>query len=505
LSTSPESASARSNVISTAQVLAQQLRAMSEDIQALRGDTELGLADAVRRANDAMSTIARINQQLSTTLPNDPTAAALLDERDNYIEQLSQLTDVRVLAGDHNQVSLFTNSGIQLVGLQASSIGFDAQGNITAAAQWSADPTKRSVGTLVLTSPNGDTVDLIANKSVRSGEIAALLEMRDQILPQAQNQLDAFAAAMASALSDRTTAGAAVTAGAQAGFDIATTGMLSGNTIKITYTDTATSTQHVVTVVRVDDPALLPLSDDFTSDPSDQVIGIDFSGGMAGVVTQLNAALGAAGLQFSNPSGSTLRVLDDGAAGATDVDAVSATTTTTTFASGAAEFPFFLDGNNFYTGAATASGSQRIGLAGRLVVNPALIADLTKLVVYQTSPMTAAGDATRPNFIYDRLTNAALEFSPQSGIGAAAAPFTGSLPAYLRQVISQQGEAADAANSLQQGQDVVVTSLQQRFNETAGVNIDTEMANLLGLQTAYSANARVMTAVRDMLNLLLQL
>ena len=75
----------------------------------------------------------------------------------------------------------------------------------------------------------------------------------------------------------------------------------------------------------------------------------------------------------------------------------------------------------------------------------------------------------------------------------------------MRQVISLQGEAARTARSLAQGQDVVVNSLQQRFNDMSGVNIDEEMANLIALQTAYGANARVMTAVRDMIDTLLRM
>jgi flagellar hook-associated protein 1 FlgK len=126
-------------------------------------------------------------------------------------------------------------------------------------------------------------------------------------------------------------------------------------------------------------------------------------------------------------------------------------------------------------------------------------------VVYQTSPLTPAADATRPNFIYDRLNSASLTFSPGSGVGTAPAPFTGSLPSFMRQVISQQGEAAEAAASLKQGQDVVVNSLQQRFNDGASVNIDQEMANLLNLQNAYAANARVLSTVKDMLDILMRM
>src|SRR5690348_18212274 len=49
-------------------------------------------------------------------------------------------------------------------------------------------------------------------------------------------------------------------------------------------------------------------------------------------------------------------------------------------------------------------------------------------------------------------------------------------PSFVRQIMSQQGEAAANAQNLQQGQAVVVQSLQQRFNDSASVNIDQEMA-----------------------------
>ena len=143
-------------------------------------------------------------------------------------------------------------------------------------------------------------------------------------------------------------------------------------------------------------------------------------------------------------------------------------------------------------------------LRGASRVNAALLADPSKLVSYQIAA-TAAGDATRPNFILNQLTGGVLDFSPQAGIGTAAAPFSGSLQSYMRQMISQQGEQAATADSLNQGQQVVVNTLQQRFADQSNVNIDEEMANLLKLQTAYGANARVLSAVRDMINQLLQM
>jgi flagellar hook-associated protein 1 FlgK len=505
LSASPDSTSARSALLSSAQVLTQQLNSMTQDVQGLRSDAELGLSDSVQKANEAMARIAQINQQLGTANAGDATTANLLDQRDNYIDQLAQLMDIKVVPTDHNQVTVFTNTGIQLVGNQAATLSFDAQGSMTATSHWSADPTQRTVGTIVLKGPNGGDIDMIANNAIRSGQIAAYIEMRDHVLPQAQAQLDEIAAGLSRALSDSTTSGTPQTVGAQSGFDIDIGSLIAGNTVKISYTDNTSGTQRTLTLMRVDDPSALPLSNSTTPDPNDKVVGINFSGGMSSIISQINAAIGGGSLQFSNPTGTTLRVLDDGSANNFDVNAVSATQTATSLTAGGAALPFFTDANVPYSGAINSYASQSVGFAGRITVNANLLADPSRLVVYQTSPLTAVGDSTRPDFIFDQLNNGMLDFSPQSGIGTTAVPFSGTLPGFMRQVISQQGEAADAANNLKQGQDVVFNSLQQRFNSSAGVNIDEEMANLLTLQNSYAANARVLSTVKSMIESLLNM
>ena len=267
----------------------------------------------------------------------------------------------------------------------------------------------------------------MANGTFRSGKIASLLEMRDGVLVEAQAQLDQIAAAMASALSDKTVAGSAQTVGLQNGFDLNIAAVQPGNSIDLTYTDGAGAT-HRVTIVRVDDPAALPLPASATPNANDTVVGVDFSGGILSIVSQLNSALGAAGLTFSN-SGGQLRVLDDGAVNNANITNFSATVTETSLAGGGPELPFFLDRTDLYTGQITSQGVQSLGLAGRISVNRSLLADPTRLVVYQTSPLTPSGDTTRPNFLYDKLTKATLDYAPQAGVGTTLSPFSGSLPA----------------------------------------------------------------------------
>lgn len=504
LATSPDAASARANALSAAQVLAQQLNRMTSDVQLLRSEAEFGLSAAVQQANGALSEIARINVQLAAANRADASTAALLDQRDQHIGLLSELMDIRVVETSTGQANVFTGSGLQLVGVEPARLAFNAQGNVTATTAWNADQSDSELGAIILRSPNGADVDLFSGKAIRSGRIAALVEMRDAVLPQAQAQLDAIAVAMARALSDRTMPGAAVTSGAQAGFQVDVGALSNGNAVSLTYTDNA-NTQHRVTIVRVDDPSVLPLAAGATADPNDEVLGVDFSSGLASVVAQLNSALGFTGLQFSNPSGTLLQALDDGLGNRVNVDALSATATVTSLTGGSAELPFFLDGNAAFTGALTGAGPQSIGFAGRIAVNPALISDPSRLVVYRTTPAVAAGDTTRPAFIFDQLTSAPLYFSLVSHEGNLGPSFNGSLPAFMSQIVSEQGEAAATARSLSEGQNVVLATLQQRFDETSSVSIDEEMANLLQLQTAYGANARVMTTIRDMLDMLMRM
>jgi flagellar hook-associated protein 1 FlgK len=457
----------------------------------------------VGQANVALNQIAQLNSRLQSMNATDPAAASMMDQRDNAINQLSQLMDVRVVTDNTNQATVFTNSGIQLVGGgQASQLAFNSQGTLNANSQWNSNPALSGVGTITVQLPNGGNFDMIANNAIGSGQLAADLKLRDKTLVQAQAQVDQLAAALSSSLSDITKPGTGVT-GPPAGFDLDLSAVQPGNSVNLTYTDTATNTKHQVTIVRVDDPAALPLQNTATADPNDQVIGVNFSGGMASIVAQLNTALGGAHLVFSNPSGSTLRAVDDNTSAAV-VNAASTTATASSLANGNAQLPLFTDAGALYTGKITVDGSQMTGLAGRIMVNPALSADPSKLTVYNTSPLTPAGDTTRADFIYSQLTSTNFTYQPQTGLGSAAAPFKGTISNYMQQFLSLQSNASATATQLQQGQDVVVSTLQQKFNSTSGVSIDTEMANLIALQNSYAANAHVMSVVQSMMNTLLQ-
>ncbi len=498
LASNPGSASQQSSVIGAAQALTQNLNSMTSTIQQLRTQAEQGISTGVQSANTALQQIAQINQQLEAA-SDDSSTASLEDQRDQDITQLAQLMNVTVVRNPDNQISIFTGNGQQLVaGPQASQLSFANAGTLSATSLWSANASQDSAGTITLTSPSGTTTDLIAEGAIQSGQLGAYVQMRDDILPQAQNQLDELANQMSQALSNQTTAGTAATSGSQAGFNVDVGAVLPGNSVQLSYTDSSNVT-HNITIVSLGQGGTLPLQ---MSPPnsSNQIIGINFSGGVSSVVSQLNTALGT-NLQFANPSGTVLQVLNSSGS-SNVVNSLSATATATSLTGGSAPLPLFTDDSQPITGVLTSTGSQTTGLAGTIAVNPALINSPSSLVAYAAN--TSAGDATRPNFMLNQLTNATLTFSSDTGIGTAQSPYSANLVDYMSQIASQQSQATNAATNLQQGQDTVLATLQQRFNDQSGVNIDTEMSNLIALQNAYSANARVMSVIQQMMSTLLQ-
>ena len=497
LSTSQGSASAQTTALAAAQSLAQSLNQTSQGIQSLRSNVEQDIGSSVTEANTDMQQIASLNQQLQGLSATDPAAATLMDQRDSAINDLSTLMDVHVSTGTGNQVNVSTTSGMQLVsGSLASTMNFSSPGSLTANSLYSTNASQNGVGSLTIQLPNGASYDMVANNTITSGKIAADLKLRDQTLVQAQTQVDQLAASMSSALSNTTTPGTAIT-GPPSGFSVSTANMLAGNTINLTVTNTATNTQQQISIVNVTDPTALPLQNAANANP--KLVGADLSNGITpAVLAQLNQALGPS-VTLSG-SGTTLNVVSDASA----VTAASSTTTATSLTGGTAQLAVFTDGNSPYTGAITSGGSQMTGLAGRITVNPALLSNPQDLSVYSTSPVTAAGDTTRSDFLYSQLTSGSFSYSPQTGLGSNSSPFTGTITNYMQQFLSQQANASTTATQLQQGQDVVVSNLQQKFNSVAGVSIDTEMSNLIALQNSYAANAHVMSVVQSMMNSLLQ-
>src|SRR5215207_7194621 len=508
LASDPSSFSARSGVLDAAGSLASRIGAIANGIQGLRSDAENRIGAAVSRANELLAGIASLNAKVVTS--GAPPAAALLDERDRLVNELSGLMDVQVAPGQGGSVTLMTSSGLMLFdGSSAVRLVFDGRDMLAANALYSSDPAQRGVGTITATTIQGASVDAVASGMFRSGEIAAALDMRDRILPQAQRQLDELAAGLSRALSDREVAGVAASSPPQNGLAIDLAGLQAGNAVTLDYTANGTARRVILMPTMGGAPGTISAAD--TADPNATIIRVNISGGLtvASVFSDINAALAASGIALTadSPAANTWRFLDDGLANTTDVTGVSAGITVTTLASGWPQLPLFVDagyGNTAFTGSFE-GGSLLTGFAQRMALNPAVLADRSKLVVYSTAPPTPQGDTVRAQFLFDSLTKAGRTFGGATGIAGSDAPFSATAAEFARRIVETQGANAEIAERFDQGQQVALAAIQSRFADYSGVNIDQEMAMLVQLQRAYGANARIMTAVRDMLDMLMRI
>ncbi|MGQ3355886.1 MAG: flagellar hook-associated protein FlgK [Phreatobacter sp.] len=509
LLTSPESDTARSGVINSATVVAQTLRSLSSATQDMRLDAESGLADATVRLNTLLTDLSKINARLSVAF-TDESRVGLLDLRDAMVSEIADYVQVRTVYDDRGAVQLYGGAGFVLLSSSRSELSFDSRDIIGPTNVYDEDPTKRTVGTITASTSSG-TVDLIAAGVFTSGKIAALIELRDKALPATQAQLDQIAANLAQALGNTATSTPVTVTGPgpTAGYDTALgSGLVDGDTVTLELT--ANGVTKKITFKRVDDTSV-PMSDDMTADPDDIVFRLTGSSA-AGHASQMQAAIdtwaasaGApAGAFGVSVSGTNLRVLaDPTVTGGASVGRAAANVTARTLADGGSALPFFVDtaaAGGLYSDQISGAGKQYLGLASRIDVNAALKADPSALV--KINATTLESDETRPSFLVKALGSTDRYFAPAGSLGTTTNPFQGSVLSYARSVIVTQTNDAASALQVAEGQEAVVTQLQARFDSVAAVNIDDEMTLLIQLQTAYGANARVMSAVREMLDVL---
>lgn len=451
LANDPSSFAARQAVLASGQTLAGRIGSIANGVQELRSQAEGRIDAAVTRANELLKGIAQVNGQITAENLRGG-SAALEDERDRMINELAGLMDVSVQKGQNGSIMLRTPSGQTLFdGINPTTLSFDRRPALDPGMTY--DPANSGVGVIRAETGAGASFDLIAGGAFRSGSIAAALEMRDEILVQAQLQLDEMAAGLARAFSDRPAE-------------------LNGNTLSFA----------------ADEPATV----EFTLDGQFYRVS---AGSLSGLAIDLS---GIPGLGASFDAGTNSIEIT----GPVSLNVLGGSSTQQGYLNGTDQFPFFVDrgnGNAAFTG----EDGRITGFAQRMAVNTDVLSDASLLVRSQTS--TAQGDQSRPQAVLDALTNRRQIFSPGSGIGGAAAPVTTTVTDFSRRIVEMQGAATETAKRLDEGQKVALNSIQSRFSETAGVNIDQEMAQLVQLQTAYGANARIMTAVREMMDTLMRI
>jgi flagellar hook-associated protein 1 FlgK len=230
LSTSPADPSLRQGVITAADNLATAFNVTANNLTAQSTNLDQSVEQTVGQVNQLTQQIAQLNGQISNLENVGENAGTFVDQRTQAIDQLSSLIDVSVIPAD-NSLTLTTASGTALVTGQKS-------------FQLSTQPTAAGVQD-IFAQGNDITSTLV------SGQLAGVIQARDQQIPAIQNQLDTLAAGLANAVNGVQTAGFDLNG--NAGTDLFTPPPASG-------TGAAASLSVAIT-----NPSLIAASSDGTS------------------------------------------------------------------------------------------------------------------------------------------------------------------------------------------------------------------------------------------------
>ena len=185
LSATPDNATLQKQVVTDAQTFSNSVNSTAQAITSARNDAETGITASVATINTQLQNIAQLNTQIAATQNSGQGTADLEDQRDDAVQTLSQQIGISTYAGPNGTLVVQTANGVLLADTQAQKVNFQPQ-PVGANTVYPATLSGITVG-------SNPGIDIAANSRTVGGTLGAQLQLRDQILPQQQAQLDEVA------------------------------------------------------------------------------------------------------------------------------------------------------------------------------------------------------------------------------------------------------------------------------------------------------------------------
>ena len=181
----PGELSLAQSAIATAQDVATSLNNASTAVQALRADADKNIESDVAKLNSLLAQLKVANDSVvnQTAIGGDPNNA--LDQRDTLVKGISEIVGITVVKRDNNDLVLYTSDGTTLFETEPRKVTFAATNGYGAA----------TVGNQVYVDGAPITSGKNGNTSAQ-GSLAALVQLRDDVAPVFQKQLDEVARAL---------------------------------------------------------------------------------------------------------------------------------------------------------------------------------------------------------------------------------------------------------------------------------------------------------------------
>ncbi|MFQ5774597.1 MAG: flagellar hook-associated protein FlgK [Kiloniellaceae bacterium] len=479
MAATPESTTHRAEVVTAAVALAQQLNAMSTQVQTLRFDADKEITSKIDLFNGELEKIADLNRKIEAAQAvGDPTAE-LEDFRDQAINKISELIDVRYFKRKSGEIVVTLPDGKVLADKKANRLSH------TAAGALSADISYPGKGITAILS-GGTDVTL----SIASGELKGLIEVRDTILPNLQAELDLLTQTLRDELNALHNAG---------------TGRPPPNTLTGTRTFAAPSTDTITLsgatrIAAVDANGNFVAHFDLAAGTyTIQQIESQIDTNLSGFATASTSLGGPLSISATN-SANGIAVVDLGAQTVTHVNGAKFS-----------GFSNYFGLNDLFVTPGRIQGDPNPGLAALIQVRSDIVSDPARLSRGTLSAVTtpapkagdpaiAAGDASIAQALADKFIEN-LQFTAAGNLAIT----TTTLAGYASDILSTNAVGAAVAEKAMSFREALSQELSFRTQEVSGVNIDEELRNLVLYENAYGATARIVQVVDDLFELLINI
>jgi flagellar hook-associated protein 1 FlgK len=179
LSASPSSTSAQAGVLSSGQNLAEAFNTAANGLTAEQSAMNTQVTQTVVQINSLTGQIAQLNGQMSQLTAEGQDGGTVEDQRDELVQQLSQLTGISVTQSSDGEV-ITTGNGTPLV---------------MGSQSYSLQTTTGSNGMQHVLDSNGTDI----TTTLQGGQLGASIQIRDQVIPSYLTQLNTLASQFASA------------------------------------------------------------------------------------------------------------------------------------------------------------------------------------------------------------------------------------------------------------------------------------------------------------------
>ena len=179
LSADPSSTSAQAGVLSAGQNLAGAFHTTANALTTQQSAMNTQVTQTVAQINSLSTQIAQLNGQVAQLTAAGKDGGTIEDQRDELVQQLSQLTGVSVTQSNDGEV-ITTVNGTPLVMCSQS---------------YSLQTTTGSDGVQHVLDSNGTDI----TTTLQGGQLGGAIQIRDQVIPSYLTQLNTLASQFASA------------------------------------------------------------------------------------------------------------------------------------------------------------------------------------------------------------------------------------------------------------------------------------------------------------------